>query len=259
MWIDGTHLDRTRPRAHPRLRSSGSSCPLLAGAIVFVDRGSPARDLGHVELMLVALLRHLERRRHVEDLLAVLDRDDAARREAGAVTSAIHFVKDRHLWDRRRAGNRHGRNGRRAPRPCGRPQPVPDRAPVRRKRAACGLSGDTPRKMFSSIFSRSSRSRTSSIGRPECAFRSCAPDRVAPAAAQAVQTESQKRQEVCHDDPDPSLNFGRLAYLRRRKEIFSGPHEQTCFLTRPPTSKPATTKRGALERLFTLMFQGFRL
>ena len=47
--------------------------------------------------MLQAGLEHLERRRHVEDLLAVLDRNDAPVREARTVAAAIHFVHDRRI------------------------------------------------------------------------------------------------------------------------------------------------------------------
>jgi len=45
--------------------------------------------------MLEARLDDLERRRHRKDRLAVLDRDDAARREALAVANPIDLVHDR--------------------------------------------------------------------------------------------------------------------------------------------------------------------
>ena len=54
------------------------------------------RRVRHRVLVLGALLEHVERRRQVEDRLAVLDRDDAARREAAAVTDAVDVVDDRH-------------------------------------------------------------------------------------------------------------------------------------------------------------------
>ena len=47
--------------------------------------------------MLEALLGHLERRRHVEDRLAVLDRDDAAVAEALAVARELDLVDDRRI------------------------------------------------------------------------------------------------------------------------------------------------------------------
>ena len=53
--------------------------------------------LGHVELMLEARLGELKRGCHREYLLAMLDGDDAARREARAVAAAVDFVKYRHL------------------------------------------------------------------------------------------------------------------------------------------------------------------
>jgi len=45
--------------------------------------------------MLDTVLPHLERGSHVEDLLAVLDGDDAARRETVAVATAVDLVHDR--------------------------------------------------------------------------------------------------------------------------------------------------------------------
>src|SRR6185295_18441497 len=53
--------------------------------------------LGHRELMFQALFLHLKGRREREDLFAVLDRHHAARREAGAVATAIDFIKYRNL------------------------------------------------------------------------------------------------------------------------------------------------------------------
>ena len=47
--------------------------------------------------MVGALLVPLERRRQVEDLLAMLDRDDAAVGEARTVAAAIHLVDDRRV------------------------------------------------------------------------------------------------------------------------------------------------------------------
>ena len=49
----------------------------------------------HLGLVLEALLGHLERRRHVEDRLAVLDRDDAAVAETLAVARELDLVDDR--------------------------------------------------------------------------------------------------------------------------------------------------------------------
>ncbi len=48
--------------------------------------------------MLQSLLRDLERNGHVENLLAVLNGDNAPGREALAVARAIDFVKDRNAW-----------------------------------------------------------------------------------------------------------------------------------------------------------------
>ena len=53
--------------------------------------------VGHVELVLEARLVAVERRLHVEDRAAVLDRDDAARREALPVADAVDLVEDRDL------------------------------------------------------------------------------------------------------------------------------------------------------------------
>ena len=52
------------------------------------------RYRGHRDLMIEARFAHLERGGHVEDLLAVLDGDDAAVREAVAVEAAIHLIDD---------------------------------------------------------------------------------------------------------------------------------------------------------------------
>ena len=52
--------------------------------------------LGHRVLVLRARLEHVERRRQVEDRLAVLDRDHPPRREAAAVADAVDVVDDRH-------------------------------------------------------------------------------------------------------------------------------------------------------------------
>src|SRR5207248_9935431 len=52
------------------------------------------RYCGHRDLMIEARFAHLERGGHVEDLLAVLDGDDATVREAVAVEAAIHLIDD---------------------------------------------------------------------------------------------------------------------------------------------------------------------
>ena len=55
------------------------------------------RHLGHRHLMVEAGLVVVERHRHREDRLAVLDRDHAPRREALAVADPVDVVDDRHL------------------------------------------------------------------------------------------------------------------------------------------------------------------
>ena len=55
------------------------------------------RHLGHWRLVLDTGLRYLERRRHVEDLLAVLDRRDAPAGETGTVATAVDEVDDRRV------------------------------------------------------------------------------------------------------------------------------------------------------------------
>jgi hypothetical protein len=55
------------------------------------------RRVRHRRLVIEALLRGLERSRQGQDLLAVLDRHDAAAGEAAAVTAAIHLKDDRHV------------------------------------------------------------------------------------------------------------------------------------------------------------------
>jgi len=57
--------------------------------------GCVTTGAGH--LVVGAVLLHLEGRRHVEDLLAVLDRHHAAAGEALAVAAAVHFVDDRRV------------------------------------------------------------------------------------------------------------------------------------------------------------------
>jgi hypothetical protein len=52
--------------------------------------------VGHGELVLQALLGHLEAGRQVEDRLAVLDRDDPPRGERAAVAHPLDLVEDRH-------------------------------------------------------------------------------------------------------------------------------------------------------------------
>ena len=52
-------------------------------------------NLRHRDLVLEARFRHLKGRGHVEDLRAVLDRDDAAAAEAAAVAGAVHLVDNR--------------------------------------------------------------------------------------------------------------------------------------------------------------------
>ena len=52
--------------------------------------------VGHRVLVLRARLGDVERRRQVEDRLAVLDRDHTPRREAAAVADAVDVVDDRH-------------------------------------------------------------------------------------------------------------------------------------------------------------------
>ena len=55
------------------------------------------RHVGHRQLMLGAGFGDLERRRHDEDRLAVLDRSHPAHRETAAVAGAVHVVDDRML------------------------------------------------------------------------------------------------------------------------------------------------------------------
>ena len=61
--------------------------------------GSPSgrRHIGHGDLVIEALLPRPGTSGHVEDLLAVLDRDDAARREMIAVACAVDFIDDRRV------------------------------------------------------------------------------------------------------------------------------------------------------------------
>src|SRR5690606_3206202 len=52
------------------------------------------RHIGHVELMLVALLRYLERRGKIENRPTVLDRHYTARGKAATVAHSLDIVDD---------------------------------------------------------------------------------------------------------------------------------------------------------------------
>src|SRR5262249_45221759 len=56
------------------------------------------RHVGHHELMREASLRAMERHRHGENGMTVLDRHHAPRRETPAVADTIHLIDDRHFW-----------------------------------------------------------------------------------------------------------------------------------------------------------------
>ncbi len=56
-----------------------------------------ARHLGHFGLMVQSRFAAVERNRHGKDRVTVLDRHDAARREAAAVANAVDFVDNRDL------------------------------------------------------------------------------------------------------------------------------------------------------------------
>ena len=94
--------------------------------------------LRHLESMLVSRLVALERRFEREDRAAVLDRDHAARGEAGAVARAVDLVKDRHLGIA--GAQKIGVQGmaQAALRPCARRPPGPAPAPDRQKHAVRG-------------------------------------------------------------------------------------------------------------------------
>ena len=96
------------------------------------------RHVRHRRLVAHPGLVAVERHRHGEYRLAVLDRDDAPGGEALAVADAIDLVDDRHLGVAAAAGNRRAANAAagRPRRRCGRPRPAPARSPVRRTRAA---------------------------------------------------------------------------------------------------------------------------
>ena len=123
------------------------------------------RHVRHLGLMGQPGLVAMERHRHGEDRVAVLDRDHAPGGEALAVADAVDLVDDRHLGIARRAGNRRAANaaGARPRRRCGRRRPAPARSPGRRTRAASVTCGLRPRNRFTSSGSRSRMARRFSI------------------------------------------------------------------------------------------------
>ena len=111
---------------------------------------SGLRHVRHRHLVVEARLVGVERHRHGEDRLPVLDRDHAPGGEALAVADAVDLVDDRHLGI---AGQQEiGVQGmrRRGRRRCGWRRPAPGRSPGRRTRAAsrpagCGRETGSPR------------------------------------------------------------------------------------------------------------------
>ncbi len=73
--------------------STGRGRAQAAKEIGFGRQGLRIDRFGHFRLVLEAVFRRLERGGEVEDLLAMLDRGDAARGEGAAVTGALHLVK----------------------------------------------------------------------------------------------------------------------------------------------------------------------
>ena len=107
----------------------------------------------------------LKRNGHMKDLAAVLDGDHAARTETLAVPAAVDFVQDREPWDRRATENRRAANGRTGPRRCAwaATSACPSTCPPNtRWERSFGLM---PRKILTSIGSRSSSATSSLDGR----------------------------------------------------------------------------------------------
>ena len=160
------HVDRPLPR--PRRRGLGVLLVAPRRRLRDLDRLGRG-DVGHRVGVVGALLGHVERRRHVEDRLAVLDRDDPPGGEAAAVADAVDVEDDRHVgspgrrkyacieWTTRPASTVRPA----AIRPCASTWP-----PKIRSRAFCGL---TPRNRLTSSCSSSRRSTRSSIGVPTTA------------------------------------------------------------------------------------------
>ena len=146
-------------------RTSRRSAPRTAPSRVpeVGQRLGVGHVLGHRELVLGARPRRpWKRRLQVEDRPAVLDRHHPAGREAPAVADAVDLVEDRHgrIAGAQEVGVQRVHQPVRS-RPCGRPPPAPGPPPGRRTRAGV-LVGATPRNMFTSIASRSSRATRSS-------------------------------------------------------------------------------------------------
>ena len=81
VFIDGPNVDRTRLR-EMLANSFGQLMGKPRAMLFFRLQVLRTNDLRHIELMFETRFRHLERRRHVEDLLAMLDGHNAPRREA---------------------------------------------------------------------------------------------------------------------------------------------------------------------------------
>ena len=94
--LDGPKLERPLVREEPP-HLLGNLLEHVGRQLAHVGEAFGPRHLRHRRGMLEAFLGHLERRRHVEDRLAVLDRDDAAVAEALAVARDVDLVDDRRV------------------------------------------------------------------------------------------------------------------------------------------------------------------
>ena len=91
----GKRMSIGRSPAHGDAVSGFSSSPHGDGSAARIDSGGG--DVGHRVGVVGAVLGHVERRRRVEDRLAVLDRDHATRGEAATFTDAVDVEDDRHV------------------------------------------------------------------------------------------------------------------------------------------------------------------
>ena len=91
--------------------------------------------------------------------VAMLDRHHPADGKAAAIAGAVDLIENRDGGVARRAGNRHGGSGKDGPAGAVRLAATSAWARTWPPKTRCDLSsGLKPRKMFSSTFSRSSRS-----------------------------------------------------------------------------------------------------
>ena len=94
--LDMAHLDRAGPR-EPFAVFFGNLRHGLGAHLGFGGKRFRIGRVRHLELMLEALFRNLKRSRQCENLVTVLDRNDAPRGETRAIAAAVHLVEDRHF------------------------------------------------------------------------------------------------------------------------------------------------------------------